>query len=159
MDAPEVCQFLTFLARQRKVSASTQNQALSALLFLYKKVLNKEIGFISDIHRAKSRNEFPLSFQGQRLQGFWAKLMANIGWLQPWCMVLAFAYWSAWGSESKTSISTINNWPSGAAKDRPNNHATSGHCESTQKVSSAKTQAPPEGLEQWQRERQNAYGA
>lgn len=43
MDAPEIQAFLAHLARDRKVSASTQNQALSAILFLYRQVLHKEI--------------------------------------------------------------------------------------------------------------------
>src|SRR5207248_7845941 len=38
----EISQFLTHLAREGKVAASTQNQALSALLFLYKQVLRQE---------------------------------------------------------------------------------------------------------------------
>ncbi len=43
MGEPEVNQFLTDLAVGKKVSASTQNQALSALLFLYRHVLNKPL--------------------------------------------------------------------------------------------------------------------
>ena len=43
MGAPEVNQFLTHLASVRKVSASTQNQALSALLFLYRHVLHIDL--------------------------------------------------------------------------------------------------------------------
>ena len=43
MGAPEIQAFLTHLAAQRKVAASTQNQALSAILFLYREVLHKEI--------------------------------------------------------------------------------------------------------------------
>jgi site-specific recombinase XerD len=39
MGAPEVQAFLTMLATERKVSASTHNQALSAILFLYREVL------------------------------------------------------------------------------------------------------------------------
>src|SRR4030095_544906 len=42
----EVTQFLTYLARDGRVAASTQNQALSALLFLYKQVLKQEIGWL-----------------------------------------------------------------------------------------------------------------
>ncbi|MBI5291241.1 MAG: integron integrase [Chloroflexi bacterium] len=40
MGAPEINQFLTYLASEKKVSASTQNQALSAILFLYRHVLH-----------------------------------------------------------------------------------------------------------------------
>src|SRR5512138_2319990 len=43
MGAPEIQAFLTHLATQRAVAASTQNQALSAVLFLYREVLHKEI--------------------------------------------------------------------------------------------------------------------
>jgi hypothetical protein len=44
MGAAEVEQFLTYLAVQRHVSASTQNQALAALLFLYQDVLHLDLG-------------------------------------------------------------------------------------------------------------------
>jgi integron integrase len=43
MGAPEIQAFLVHLANDRKVSASTQNQALSAILFLYREVLQKEL--------------------------------------------------------------------------------------------------------------------
>jgi site-specific recombinase XerD len=60
MGKPEVEHFLTFLAAKRKVSASTQNQALSALLFLYKQVLAIEIGWIEDVVRAKRSTRVPV---------------------------------------------------------------------------------------------------
>ncbi len=44
MGAPEVQAFLTHLAVEKNVAASTQNQALSALLFLCKEVLHRDIG-------------------------------------------------------------------------------------------------------------------
>ena len=43
MGVPEIQAFLTYLAVERKVAASTQNQALSAILFLYREVLHKEL--------------------------------------------------------------------------------------------------------------------
>ncbi len=43
MGAPEIQAFLIYLASERSVAASTQNQALSAILFLYREVLHKEI--------------------------------------------------------------------------------------------------------------------
>ena len=46
MGAPEVEAFLTHLTVKEKVAASTQNQALSALLFLYREVLRKDIGLV-----------------------------------------------------------------------------------------------------------------
>ncbi len=53
MGAPEAQAFLTHLATEGHVSASTQNQALSAILFLYRKVLDIELPWMDDIVRAK----------------------------------------------------------------------------------------------------------
>lgn len=49
----EVSAFLSYLAVERNVSASTQNQALSAILFLYRKVLKIELGWLDDLVRAR----------------------------------------------------------------------------------------------------------
>ena len=59
MGAPEVEEFLTYLARKKKVSASTQNQAFSALLFLYREIIKVEL---QDIHavRAKRPEKLPV---------------------------------------------------------------------------------------------------
>src|SRR5690606_38583598 len=53
MGALEVEAFLTRLATQGRVAASTQNQALSALLFLYREVLGVELPWMEEIRRAK----------------------------------------------------------------------------------------------------------
>ena len=58
MGAPEIQAFLTHLAVQENVAASTQNQALSALLFLYKEVLKQDLGPI-DALRAKKPKRLP----------------------------------------------------------------------------------------------------
>jgi integron integrase len=47
MSAPEIEAFLTYLAQERHVAASTQNQALSAILFLYRQVLHMEIDHVN----------------------------------------------------------------------------------------------------------------
>src|SRR5437870_10192859 len=60
MAEPEVTQFLTHLARDGGVAASTQNQALSALLFLYKEVLKCEIGWLEGVQRAKRPSRLPV---------------------------------------------------------------------------------------------------
>ena len=60
MAETEVTQFLTYLAREGKVAASTQNQALSALLFLYKEVLKQEIGWLDQVERAKGPARLPV---------------------------------------------------------------------------------------------------
>ena len=56
----EVAEFLTHLARDLNVAASTQNQALSALLFLYKEVLKHEIGWLQKVERAKKPPKLPV---------------------------------------------------------------------------------------------------
>src|SRR2546422_4880222 len=53
MGPAEVTAFLTSLAVCDKVAASTQNQALSALLFLYREVLGVELPWLDDVVRAK----------------------------------------------------------------------------------------------------------
>ena len=53
MGAAEISKFLTWLAVERHVSASTQNQALSALLFLYRDVLGLEVGRLDQVPRAR----------------------------------------------------------------------------------------------------------
>src|SRR5579884_2900654 len=56
----EVGEFLTDLVRNGNVTASTQNQALSALLFLYKQVLKQEIGWLEKVQRAKKPARLPV---------------------------------------------------------------------------------------------------
>lgn len=56
----EVRSFLTHLAVDKHVSASTQNQALSAILFLYKRVLRLELDWIDDVVRAKRPKRLPV---------------------------------------------------------------------------------------------------
>lgn len=60
MGAAEVEAFLTDLAVRRDVSASTQNQALAALLFLYKEVLGLDLPWLADIVRAKKPQRLPV---------------------------------------------------------------------------------------------------
>jgi site-specific recombinase XerD len=60
MGEPEVNQFLTDLAVTKKVSASTQNQALSALLFLYRYVLNNPLLRLEELVRAKKPKRLPV---------------------------------------------------------------------------------------------------
>jgi integron integrase len=60
MAAAEIEAFLTHLAVDRQVSASTQNQALAALLFLYQKVLQVELPWLDGIVRAKLSRHLPV---------------------------------------------------------------------------------------------------
>ena len=56
----DVSAFLSALAQEGQVAASTQNQALSALLFLYKKVLQRELAFIGGVARVKRPPKLPV---------------------------------------------------------------------------------------------------
>jgi len=59
MGAPEIEAFLTMLATERKVSASTHNQALSALLFLYREVLAIDLPWMEGINRPAVKRRIP----------------------------------------------------------------------------------------------------
>ncbi len=56
----EVARFLSHLAVERHVSASTQNQALAALLFLYREVLDQPVGWVDRVVRAKRPKRLPV---------------------------------------------------------------------------------------------------
>ena len=60
MGEPEINAFLTHLAVKDKVSASTQNQALSALLFLYRYVIGRQVGDLGDVIRARKPKRLPV---------------------------------------------------------------------------------------------------
>ena len=60
MSEPEVREFLTHLAVNGHVAASTQNQALSALLFLYDKVLDRPLDHVQGVVRAKRPQRLPV---------------------------------------------------------------------------------------------------
>ena len=60
MGAAEVEAFLSMLANQRNVAGSTQNQALAALLFLYKHVLGIDLPWLAGITRAKKPARLPV---------------------------------------------------------------------------------------------------
>ncbi len=57
---PDITAFLNHLAVDRSVAASTQNQALSALLFLYKQVLGKDLAWLDGLVRAKRPARMPV---------------------------------------------------------------------------------------------------
>ena len=59
MGAAEVTSFLSWLANERNVAAATQNQALSALLFLYNEVLVQPLPWLDELERAKRPARLP----------------------------------------------------------------------------------------------------
>ncbi len=60
LGSDDVRRYLTYLAVDRNVSPSTQNQALSALLFLYKRVLRIDLPWLNDVVRAKRQEKIPV---------------------------------------------------------------------------------------------------
>jgi integron integrase len=74
MAEAEITQFLTHLARDGRVAASTQNQALSALLFPYKQVLKQEIGWLEGVERAKRPARLPVVLTRDEVHKIFAHL-------------------------------------------------------------------------------------
>ena len=62
MGEREITQFLTHLAVQKHVAASTQNQAFAALLFLYQQVLERKLGFMDNVQRVSRPAKLPVVF-------------------------------------------------------------------------------------------------
>ena len=60
MSASEVSRYLTHLAVERRVSASTQNQALAAILFLYRHVLEADLPWLENVVRARTPQHVPV---------------------------------------------------------------------------------------------------
>jgi integron integrase len=77
MAEKEITEFLTHLARDRSVASSTQNQALSALLFLYREVLNNEIGWLENLDRVKRPARLPVVLNRDEARRIFSKLEAN----------------------------------------------------------------------------------
>ena len=85
MDEPEIAAFLSSLATESRVSASTQNQALNALLFLYREVLHKEIGYVNGVVRAKRPVRLPVVLTRQEVRSVLARLQGL-----EWIMAMLF---------------------------------------------------------------------
>jgi integron integrase len=80
MGAAEVEGFLTTLAVKNQVSAATQNQALAALLFLYRDVLSVELPWLTEIVRAKRPQRLPVVLTRTEVQRLLAKI-SGTEWL------------------------------------------------------------------------------
>ncbi len=80
MGAVEVEAFLTHLAVEGNVAASTQNQARSALLFLYKEVLSSELPWLNNVEQAKKPRRLPVVLNEDEVREVLARL-GNVHWL------------------------------------------------------------------------------
>jgi len=74
MGAPEIESFLNHLANERNVAASTHNQALSALLFLYGDVLGIELPWLGEIERPKRPSRLPVVLSRDEVRALLAQL-------------------------------------------------------------------------------------
>jgi hypothetical protein len=88
LGAPEIEQFLTHLAVQRKVSAATQNQALQALLFIYRHVLEIELPWLDHVTCATHEKKLPVVLSRQEVRALLAQLQGT-----PW-LVASLLYGS-----------------------------------------------------------------
>lgn len=77
MGKEEVEAFLTWLAVTRKVSPSTQNQALQAILFLYRRVLKVELAWMNNVVRAKTQRHMPLVLSRREVTAVLAALQGK----------------------------------------------------------------------------------
>lgn len=80
MGSAEVGAFLSSLATESKVSSSTQNQALAALLFLYRQVLGRELEWLGELVHAKRPTQVPVVLGRQEVRDVLAKLEGPV-WL------------------------------------------------------------------------------
>lgn len=74
MGPGEVEPFLNHLAIERNVTASTQNQALSAPLFLYREVVGQDLGWLDDLERAKRPARLPVVLTSAEVRAILARL-------------------------------------------------------------------------------------
>jgi len=81
LGAPEVEAFLTGLAARHDVAASTQNQALSALLFLYREVLGVQLPWMENIQRARAARRLPVVLTPDEVSRLLDNLLGR-----PWLM-------------------------------------------------------------------------
>ena len=80
MGGPEINAFLSHLAVNGNVAASTQNQALCAILFLYKQVLDQDPGRLEGVVRAKKPTRLPVVFTVEEVRAILMRLQGT-GWL------------------------------------------------------------------------------
>lgn len=84
----EIAQFLSNLASIGRVSASTQNQALSALLFLYREVLYQDIRYVEGVVRAKRPRKLPLVLTKEEVRAL-LTCLEGVSWLMATLLYVA----------------------------------------------------------------------
>ena len=77
LEAPDIRAFLKHLAIEEQVAATTQNQALNAVVFLYRKVIKKEIGDFSDFPRARRGLRLPIVASREEIKSVLERLQGR----------------------------------------------------------------------------------
>jgi site-specific recombinase XerD len=90
LDATDVERFLTHLAVQRRVSASTQNQALNAVVFLYREVLKRDLGEFNAV-RARRTRPAPTVLSAPEVQQLLAAL-DELSKQEPYALMVQLMY-------------------------------------------------------------------
>lgn len=113
---PEINAFLTHLAVKEHVSASTQNQALSALLFLYRHVLGRELGDFGEVIRAGKPTRLPVVMTREEVKAVLTRLQGTSGSLHHSCMAPVCGSWNVSSCAFRTLTSLATKFSSVTAK-------------------------------------------
>lgn len=108
MGVVEVERFLSHLAVARDVAASTQNQALSALQFLYREVLGITLPWMDDVTRPKRPRRLPVVLGVDEVQRLLAA-MEGRAWLIA-RMLYGMALVSCWGMDMTQQVRLTRCW-------------------------------------------------
>jgi site-specific recombinase XerD len=92
-----VTAFLSHLAVERNVAVATQNQALSAILFLYRQVLELELGWLKNVERASRLPRTPTVLSRAESSACSLNCRVRAGWSRACSMARACGSWSASG--------------------------------------------------------------
>lgn len=79
LDPDQARQFLDYLAVKRRVSKASQDQALSALLFLFRSVLKRDLGELGKVRRGAARRKLPVVLTPDEVRGLLAELKGEHG--------------------------------------------------------------------------------
>ena len=119
MGEPEINQFLTHLVVAENVAASTQNQALSGILFLYQAVLGRDLDRIEGVVWAKKPKRLPVVLTRDEVRALLAKMSGTPKNLPLFCFTgVACGCWKRYACVSKTLIWELDRSRYAMAKDR-----------------------------------------
>jgi hypothetical protein len=99
MGETEITAFLTHLAADKHVAASTQNQAFAALLFLYQEVLDRKLDLIDNVQHVKRPPKMPVVVTPEEARAVLNELIGNIGSWQSCSTEVGCVSWSVCACE------------------------------------------------------------